>query len=59
MRHERHGTGTDIENYILIGLLKVKDVKKRKVIFFSLRVISYRFNKSWPKIKIFHARERP
>ena len=34
MRHERHGTGTDIENYILIGLLKVKDVKKRKVIFF-------------------------
>ena len=59
MRHERHGTGTNIENYILTGLLKVKDVKKRKAIFFSLRVISYRFNKSWPKIKIFHARERP
>ena len=27
--------------------------------FFSLRVMSYRFNKSWPKIKIFHACERP
>ena len=34
MRHERHGTGTNIENYISIGLLKVKDVKKRKAIFF-------------------------
>ena len=59
MRHERHGTGTNIENYISIGLLKVKDIKKREGIFFSLRVISYRFNKSWPNIKIFHARERP
>ena len=57
MRHERHGTGTNIENYISIGLLKVKDVKKRNAIFL-LRVMSYRFNKSWPKIKIFHARER-
>ena len=37
----------------------VKDIKKRKAIFFLLRVISYRSNKSWPKIKIFHARERP
>ena len=34
MQHERHGTGTNIENYISIGLLKVKDVKKRKAIFF-------------------------
>ena len=24
-----------------------------------LRVILYRFNQSWPKIKAFHARERP
>ena len=58
MRHERHGTETNIENYISIGLLKVKDVKKERQ-FFSLRVMSYRFNKSRPKIKIFHARERP
>ena len=29
MRHERHGNGTNIEN-----LIKVKDVKKRKAIFF-------------------------
>ena len=35
MRHERHGTGTNIENYIAIGLLKVKDVKKRNAIFFA------------------------
>ena len=34
MRHERNGTGTNSENYILIGLLKVKDVKKRRVNFF-------------------------
>ena len=34
MRQERHGTGTNIENYIPIGLLKVKHVKKRKAIFF-------------------------
>ena len=34
MRHDRHGTVTNIENYISIGLLKVKDVKKRKAIFF-------------------------
>ena len=34
MRHERHGTGTNIENYISIGLLEVKDIKKRKAIFF-------------------------
>ena len=59
MRHERHGTGTNVENYVSIGLLKIKDIKKKKANFFSLRVISYRFNKSWPKIKIFHARERP
>ena len=30
MRHDRHGTVTNIENYISIGLLKVKDVKKKK-----------------------------
>ena len=35
MRHERHGTGTNIENYTSIGLLKVKDVKKKKAIFFA------------------------
>ena len=34
MRHERHETGTNIENYISIALLKVKDAKKRKAIFF-------------------------
>ena len=34
-------------------------MSKKERHFFSLRVISYRFNKSWPKIKIFHARERP
>ena len=36
-----------------------KRLKKKKGNFFSLRVILYRFNKSWPKIKTFHARERP
>ena len=46
------------KTFFSIGLLKIKDIKK-KANFFSLRVISYRFNKSWPKIKIFHARERP
>ena len=34
MRHERHGTGTNIENYISVGLLKVKDVKKERQFFF-------------------------
>ena len=33
-------------------------MSKKEMQFFSLRVMSYRFNKSWPKIKIFHARER-
>ena len=41
MRHERHGTGTNIENYTSIGLLKVKDVKKKKAIFFRF-VLSHR-----------------
>ena len=35
MRHERHGTGTNIENYISVGLLKVKDVKKERQFFFA------------------------
>ena len=34
-------------------------MSKKERQFFLLRVISYRFNKSWPKIKTFHARERP
>ena len=33
MRHERHGTGTNIENYISVGLLNVKDVKKKTIFF--------------------------
>ena len=33
-------------------------MSKKEMQFFSLRVMSYRFNKSWPKIKIFQARER-
>ena len=35
MRHERHGTGTNIENYISVGLLNVEDVKKRQFFFAS------------------------
>ena len=35
MRHERHGTGTNIENYISVGLLKVKDVEKEMQFFFA------------------------
>ena len=34
-------------------------MSKKEMQFFSLRVMPYRFNKSWPKIKIFHGRERP
>ena len=39
--------------------IKGQRCRKKKGNFFSLRVILYRFNKSWPKIKTFHARERP
>ena len=34
-------------------------MSKKEGQFLWLRVILYRFNKSWPKIKAFHARERP
>ena len=58
MRHERHGTGTNIENYVSIGLLKIKDIKKRQF-FFRFVLFHIGSKKSWSKIKIFHARERP
>ena len=34
-------------------------ILKREGLFSSLHANSYRFDKSWPKIKIFHARGRP
>ena len=36
---------------------RLKISKKEKL--FLLRANSYRFDRSWPKIKIFHARGRP
>ena len=45
MRHERHGNGTNIENYISFDLIKVKDVKKRKAIFFRFVLFHIRSTK--------------
>ena len=42
MRHERHGTGTNIENYISVGLLKVKDVKKGGHGFKKIFIFKYK-----------------
>ena len=59
MRHERHGTGTNIENYVSIGLLKVKDVKKRNAIFFRFVVFHIGSTKVGRKSRYFMPRERP
>ena len=53
MRHQRHGTGTSIENYTSIGLLKVKDVKKRKGIFFRFVLLHRGSTKVGPKSRHF------
>ena len=38
---------------------RLKKSKKERRFFFAWCYFWYRFNKSWPKIKTFHARERP
>jgi len=59
VRHERHGTGTNIESYISIGLLRVRDVIKRKTIFFHFVLFHIGSTKVGRKSRYFIPVENP